>query len=256
MPWIQRDFIKAHHHLPPYWKVGSFPIEIHWTVANPESHIRVDPDVLRQRARAQRIANVPVLVLSAEDLLIHLCIHACYQDRFETGLRAIIDVYETLRIYKADMVWEQVVERALDWKAHKGVYLTLYLTKILLGAPVPESVLTSLYPEGPENEIIAWATEKLFGEGNVSRNYAVIWGKASVLEKARLLWRRVFLPLNALSLKYSIRPDSPYIYFYYLVRFKDLLLRYSGDIWHERWRKGESVSINRDAVLADWLLSD
>jgi hypothetical protein len=93
-----------------------------------------------------------------------------------------------------------------------------------LGAPVPESALR-LEPDGPKDEIVAWATEKLFGEDNVSRNYAMIWGKASEPEKASLLWLRVFLPPNASSIKCSILPDSPRIYSYYLVRFKDLLLR-------------------------------
>ncbi|OAD22803.1 hypothetical protein THIOM_001382, partial [Candidatus Thiomargarita nelsonii] len=129
-----------HHHLPPLVKQGAVPVEIHWTINHPTSPFTIDIEGLWNRARPATIAGVEVLVLSPEDLLLHLCLHTAFQDRFLTGLRPFCDIWETIRHDRDEIEWEQVRLRARQWGATNSVYLTLYLAKAFFGAAVPDEV--------------------------------------------------------------------------------------------------------------------
>ena len=164
LAWIESNDRQTHHHLPPYYKDGVLPIEIHWSIAHPESCFSIDVEGIWQRAKAVKIGGAPGLVLGPEDFLLHLSIHLCHYDRFLKGPRALVDVLETLRCYQAELDWQALIERAGEWQVSKHLYLSLYLTKVLFDAPIPKDALRRLLPgdEPVEGWVIDQALENLF----------------------------------------------------------------------------------------------
>ena len=65
----------------------------------------------------------------------------------------------------------------------------------------------------------------------LSLNFIELWQVEQTGKRSKILLERIFVPPIALASFYSISPRSPKLFFYYLVRLKDLVLRYSGKSW-------------------------
>ncbi len=252
-------------HLPPFVKPGATCIEIHWSIARPTSPFRIDVDGLWSRARPTVIAGVKPLVLSPEDLLLHVSLHASFQHRFALGLVPFCDISATLQYYQAEMDWEEVGLRARHWGAGKCAYLTLHLARQLLAAPVPDDVLKALEPTDLDPRFAAWAKERIFsrpGETvSVHHEVARLWGAGG--PKLATLLKTVFPPREDLAKLYPVSSVSKRIYLYYPLRLKYLLLRYGRAAWQAGWRllrrDKEMIAAaereNRANALVDWLAS-
>jgi hypothetical protein len=246
-----------HHHLPTFTKPGAVPVEIHWTIAHPTAPFNIDVDGLWHRARPATIAGVKTLVLAPEDLLLHLCLHISFHDRFTVGLKPFCDIAETLRYYRGEMDWEQLQLRARQWGAGKCVYLTLHLTRELLAIPVPDEVLSALEPKDLEPKFVTWARERIFTERANSRPVAPdlvrIWEAKRLQDKAATLLKLAFPAPHPAS------PVSKKIYLYYLVRLKDLLQRHGRTAWqllrHDEDMIASAAREDRVNALIDWLVS-
>jgi len=260
--WIEAE-CATHQHLPPFIKPGAAPLEIHWIIVHPTGPFRIDVDGLWKRARPTLIAGVEVLVLSPEDLLLHLCLHTSFQHRFIIGLRALCDISETLWHYRDEMDWEQVRLRARQWGAGKCGYLTLHLARELLGALVPDDVLSALEPSGLHPRFVTWAREQIFTEPDkalpLSANLARIWGADRLQDKAAAFLKTAFPSRESMATMYPAPPSSRRIYLYYPVRLKDLLLQYGRTAWRLLCRDEEALASaereERGNALVDWLTS-
>lgn len=139
-------WVKAHPagcHLPGFLKPPHPRIEVHWRLdlAQPAQA----EEGLCGRAQPAAIAGVDTRVLSPEDLLLHLCLHACHHV-FDFGLGLLCDIAVTVQRHSGEISWEQVCSGAAQWQAERRVYTALRLAKELAKAPVPEAVLNTLDP--------------------------------------------------------------------------------------------------------------
>lgn len=242
-----------HHHLPPFFKEGATPIEVHWHIERFTSFFTIDIEELWKRARATTIAEREVLVLSPEDLLLHLCVHAAFNHLFQMMLRALYDIAEVIHYYQDQIAWEVVCFRTQQWGANNSVYLTLYLAKTLAGAAVPSEVLNTLKPDNCSPQIVTWAKTQLvqkFDEHVLPPAVIKWWKSKQILGKMNIIWKRIFLPREEIARIYSISPDLPRIYFYYLIRLKDLLFWHSRTLWQLSRRNKEIVT---QTELTEWL---
>lgn len=88
---------------------------------------------------------------------------------------------------------------------------------------------------------------------------ARFWGAARLRYRVILFLKGFFLPREAMARLYPPQADSIRIYFYYLVRLRDLLRVYGSDV--VRWLKGdlEMQALAEDGkdltTLKDWLMS-
>jgi len=263
MQWhIDVDYA-THHHLHPLTRAEGVPIEIHWTIERPTNPFTIDIDGLWRRARPARIAGADVLVLCPEDLLLHLCLHTAFDHRFLLGLRACWDIFEIIQHHGPDIDWKQVQDRAREWGIAKYVHLTLQLAKELLGAAVPVQALAALKPNGFQPRLIAWASAEIFAEQTptipVSPRLAEMWGARGIREKALLLMKSAFPSPRAMGRMYPAAGDSKWVYLYYPLRWRDLLLQYRGSGWQLIRRNEEAMSLiereHERAALMDWLKS-
>jgi hypothetical protein len=253
----------GHHHLPPLAKPGGGKIEIHWSIERPDTPFKIDVDGLWKRARPAMIAGVEVLVLSPEDLILHLCLHASFDHEYDFGIRSLWDIAEVLRHYRDEIDWEQVALRAGQWGVGKYVYLTLHLACELVGAAVPDGVMSSLRPDGFDPQVAAWGVAQIFAEEptlSMSPNLAQVWGLKRVREKVALLLRRAFPPLSVMSRAYPAAAGSKWIFLYYPVRWKYLLQQYGRPAWRLA-RRDEAMAVLAErelqrGALRAWLAPD
>jgi hypothetical protein len=265
-PIRNEEECKSFQHLAPYVKQNAFPIEIHWTITRPSRNFTIDAaSDLWERSRSVTIDDVKSLVLSPEDLLLHLCFHTSYHG-FRFGLRSICDISEIIRQYRNEINWEQVQLRASNWKMVKYIYISLYLAKELLEAAVPDEVLEKLMPDDLDLQMVALAQDIIFNHRDAiaaaspfSIILAELLGDKTLKEKISIL-KTGFIPSQEfIAQKHSIPPYSLRIYFYYSMRLKDALLKHSRSAWQLLFRKKELIyltkCVNQQTKIKNWLIS-
>lgn len=241
-------------------------LEIHWSILAPAFPFTIDTAEQWARSRPACIAGVDAAVLCPEDLLVHLCLHAGCTHGYEPGLKLFCDIGEILRHDGGGLDWDLVRRRTLAWGTGKCVYLTLLLTRELLGVAVPEGVMEDLKPADFDERFVALARDQIFSRrprtGSPLSMWPAVarfWGSAGLREKVRLFLKGLFLPREAMARLYPVPAGSPRIYFCYVVRLRDLLRVYGRDLW--RWLRRDATmrafaKEGRDlTALKDWLMS-
>jgi hypothetical protein len=225
-------------HLTPFSKKGVGSLELHWTITDPRKHYCIDEAELWERAVPARLGDTDILSLSPEDLLLHLCLHTSYQHQFAFGLRTICDIGRVIQHYDQSLDWEQVLARARRWNWVRGTYLALRVANETLGAAVPPQTMRALQLDGFPESLVATAIAQLFTDHEewvaLSPRLAHFMGERNLWMKLRELLGRIFVSRVVIAKYYSLAPDSPWLYWYYLVRVKDLLRRHG----HKAWQLG------------------
>lgn len=231
-------------------------MELHWRLAADDLPPRQD---LWQRAVPLRIAGVDTLGLCPEDLLLHLCVHACYAHRFAIGLRPICDIAETVRHFGGALAWADVEARARRHRWHRGVYLMLRLAKEMLGATVPDEVLRAR-PSGDVDQALR-TSRFLILEGNqigrgLPSGVASVTSATTWPARIRVFWRSLFVPAAALARDFHLPPQSSRLLLYSM-RVKDLLKRHGSLVVRLLRRDPTLTPVARDvATIQEWLSDD
>jgi hypothetical protein len=233
---------------------------VHWNIEDDESPFAIDVNGLWQRTRPVQIAGVFALALAPEDQLLHLCLHASYNHgwlQFEAGLRPLIDIGATLRHFAHRIDWDVFAQRAFDWKVQRCAWLTLTLASCLLGADVPERVVTALAPQSGDRAVVDDAVKLALGNyyAEVTQALPVLgrrWltkGRQSFSVPARM--RHMLWPdLDALAAAYpSIHGAPPVSYLFHRIDLTRDTLRASLGREGRRLASCERTRM----ILADWL---
>ena len=232
------EVIKEHHHFCYQHPEHGLLVEVHWDLVDSfaGSAMQVDLDGLWERSDTATLASVPVRALSPEDQVLHLCVHMCTH-AFEMGLRPLCDILETLCCYGEEFDWEVVGQRARQWKAERRLYVSLWLARKLLDAPVPMAYLESAALQEPDQKRLTLAEELLFASVEkpaevlpVGLSSVQLWEEEGTAAKVVRFWRRIFVSRQMLATIYSVSPDSWRVFLYYPVRVRDLLIRHRGVI--------------------------
>ena len=228
-PFIVEQEAAAKHHITRLVRANALGVEIHWNITTPNQSYSIDPTILWQRAVPVRIAGSTMLGLSAEHLLLHLCAHASYQHGFEFGIRPLADIAATIRRLDGELNWRFVEHQCRAWNWQRGVHVSLYLARELLGAAVPNGVLDSLAAD-TGSEVIDAARVQVLGEPRTyaeSHHFAQLRTLPGFRAQARHLWGRIFLPRSEMARLYAQAPDSAGVCVLYLVRVYELARRYT-----------------------------
>jgi hypothetical protein len=242
--------------LPPIG-AGTLVIDIHWGIAPSNGPMRIDAADLWHRARPATIAGVEVLGLSAEDLLLHLCVHVCYQHFLEEGLRSFSDIAETIHRYRDEIDWPQVVARAREWGASRYVGLALHLAESMLRAGVPEAVLEQLVPGGLDQRLLETARRSALAKTGDLRSVSLVdrWAAMSITDKARLSLSRIFLSRDEMTAVYPASSDSKRLGYYYALRLRDVIRTFGTHVLGRGLRAARSRGQASEAELVNWLKS-
>ena len=246
-------------HMPPMFKRGEMPLELHWTIVGPLYALPFDDNDLEQvwgRATPITVAGVPVLTLSPADLLLHLCLHASVQHRFlGIGLRGFVDIDQVVRRYGEEMDWEQFARHANRWGIANGVYLTLLLAQEWTDVVIPPSVIRSLEYAAPDDATLAWVRHKVLNDTPpaVGANVAGM-GKERMVGRLATVYAALFPSRAAMAGMYPAPATSWRILCYYPVRFRDVWRRHAGAMWRLLSRDRElSAAVRHESRLREYL---
>lgn len=250
--------LKTQHHLPGLVKPDHAGFEVHWNLTAPGESYSIDPGGLWERAAPIHIAGCEALVLSPEDLLLHLCLHTSYQHQFAFGLRPFCDIAETIARFGSTLDWQAMTERAIHWGWQRGVYLALRLAGELAGAVVPADIMERLRPADMTDAVLETARAQIFADKypavSISAPLAELLESKRFRDKIRIFWQRVFLPRDTIAALYPVPRDSVRIYFCYPRRVVDVLRRHGHTL--KKYRQNDAplkTLVGRTNHIAGWL---
>jgi hypothetical protein len=125
----------------------SWVVDLHWHWVSTYSFragSRVDMAGIWERAEPVTLVGQPALQMAAGDALLHLCYHLAVHHRL-ADLRAYFDIDRAVQEVNGTLDWTIVASRAREWRLRPVVYWALAYTRELLGTPVPDTVLDSLW---------------------------------------------------------------------------------------------------------------
>lgn len=261
------SLLKAHHHLPPFANTHGVMIELHWDIVPPNSPIRVDVEGLWERSQLIKLEDTEARVLSPEDLLLHLCIHACFHLPTGLDLVPLCDIAGLVRSSEVKIDWQLLVERATRWGGRKCAYLMLLLAQELLGAAPPAGILSAIKPDDYMPVFLDEAMEQIFfDESPVGQLAGLRIGGLSRIAKAKgirakasALFAGAFPPKSVLARTYPVSMSSPKIYLCYLDRLCRLTAWYATVVLQFCRRDQSTVNAlhqaNRGSAVSSWMFS-
>lgn len=251
--WLDRF-----HHLPPMASdSGAFLVELHWRLDYEEEKGRLPAEDLWARAVPWTVRGRPALRLDTVDEALYVCRHAVVQHKVRGAFRALVDLARVVESW-GEEEWEELVQRSLDYRLERSVFLMLALTRELLDLEVPAAVMSALRPSGPvppSEELV----QRLMGAGGVTSTHVSAGAVRAAVEgslgaRLRNLVQQLILPRAGMAMVYGIPADSPRIWLTYLWRPIDLLGRYGRTAWRALRGESEAQSAwQREVWLERWL---
>ncbi len=147
-PAYPMERYKNHHHIPPYKKLHEelnelISIEIHHNIAPEPLMSRIRAEELWEGAQMVNIAGIDALVLSPENLIMHLCIHLSYSC-FRAGMGNLVDISQSIRHHDGNLNWDCIVGRSCRFGVSSFVYYPLCLAGEMMDANIPLYVVDKL----------------------------------------------------------------------------------------------------------------
>lgn len=260
-PFCLDSFIQTGKHLPGFIKKDHVTIEIHWNITSPNTSYSIDPQELWEKAVPVQILDYETLMLSPEDLLLHICLHTSYQHQFDFGLRPFCDTAEVIHHFGATLDWQVVTEKAKQRKWVRGVYLAMVIASEFVGADVAKDVLERIRPADMTDSVLNAVETQILAEktftASVPEHFAKLLANKSRIEQIEIFLKRVFLPRSTIAANYLVPSDSFKVYMYYPRRFLDVLLRHGRTFRYVTKHNDNDpplrTLINRKALISAWL---
>jgi len=124
-------------------------VEIHRGLTNPFI-FNIEETGIWENSRTHPAYNSELVrILSPEDTLLHLAVHA-FRD-LDFCSHNLLDTHEIWCQWNPES--EILLESAKYWGARKVLYYLLFNAKIIMGTPIPQSLLESLRPWSTTNSI-------------------------------------------------------------------------------------------------------
>ena len=133
-----------HHNVPHVSSDHSLILELHHNIVPPGLPVSIPAEDLWQDPRTIEVMNETALALCPEKLILHLCVHLAYENRFYRSLRSLSDIAATVAFYKEIIDWPKFISHVRAYKADRAVYYAFWLAGSLVHAEVPLTVLESL----------------------------------------------------------------------------------------------------------------
>ncbi len=223
----QKDIVLVRPDLP-------ISVELHWRIAS-LFLFPLDSDLLWQRLGTITLGGANVSNLSAEDMLLVLCVHGA-KHSFKR-LQWICDIAELIRA-NPEMDWDQVTGRAAKLGSKRMLSLGLFLATNLLAVAVPQNVARSIDADPKVKSLAARVMTSFFSNTtNVSHAFTDVAFRVNLREdlgdRTRLrlqfyLYKFLLAVTPNVQDKEFLRLPAFIWFFYYLVRPVRLAHVYGG----------------------------
>ena len=216
---VSKNNLMESHHLPGFksHKNGT-KIEIHWTLLKNYHIFNIDIDEIWSRVQKCKICGIDTLILSAEDMILHLCFHLCVGHVSEITIRRLLDIAAIIQHHKDSINWDQIVKCSMQYKIVAPVYCGLCLAHDLFSTNIPSDTLTQLRSKCSTKQLKLLEMMS-YNAVNIKSALAVLlfWSN-SYRGKIKLILSKTFPSVEFLSFKYSLPLNSKLVYFYYIIR--------------------------------------
>jgi Uncharacterised nucleotidyltransferase len=218
---------KKHFHLMPYIQPDkNIVVEIHWHITGDSFHINIDE--WWEMAKVIKIDNCQALILSPEDMLIHLCLHLFNHGYNKITLRGLCDIFGTLTYYRKEINWQRFQDKVDKYKISKPVYTILYF--INKHDMDDDNSLRWVKPSLVNLKLLTLIEKRILGEHGVHSDIPKQLVQSMVLDKpskkAIILLKKIFPTREGMVERYQISSSSKKIYFYYIFRPFYLFFKY------------------------------
>ncbi len=180
-----------------------------------------------------KIASTDVLMLGAEDFLLHLCLHVDHHIR-DSGLAELIrwyDIAEVLKHYEKEFNWDYVIRIAKEKKVEGVIRSILHVINEWFNGNVPVDILDQLRENGTVISIndMPYIVKELTSKKKSHDSRTLLPSLLfipripSIHNKVYHIFRIIFPCREFMMQHYSvIRPKC--VYFYYLIRIGELAI--------------------------------
>jgi hypothetical protein len=198
-------------------KDGLVCIDVHWRMNPQDFAYAPEGDVLWRRSVTVELQGGRVSTLSTSDLLLHLCVHGA-KHGWRT-LEWICDV-AVLACRNPGLEWSNIIAEATSLGGRRLLLLGLYLAYNLLGASIPDELISMARDDGVAVNVAAQVKRRMFD--NIGERASVFqeWMvPARAIESTRARIR--YLAGRALSPTVDdwelVRLPRPFFLLYYLL---------------------------------------
>jgi hypothetical protein len=184
-------------------KKDGIALDIHWHLVNSPYSKYIDIDEFWKNTVTINIEGIDAFVLSPENLLIHLCLHA--SRHYYPQLICLVDISEVIQHYGEILDWELFLEKALHYKICPPMYYSLTHTKELFNTSIPDSVLDSLslYNVSSFDDKIFFALLAIPGDSGANSAIATFLDINGIIPKIRYLFSKLFPGKDFMAKRYS-----------------------------------------------------
>lgn len=254
------------HHFHYSGEKTNILVEVHWRLFSAFYPFRFDDDVIWKSAREASLKGSPAVILSPEDLLLHVSAHSSIH-LFTAGLRDLCDISEIVRSSVDSLDWGRILDQARNWRIVNCVYLTLLLASRLLGAEVPGRILDGLRPAGFDESLYEAGKRAMLSRGRQADeappahpNLVLFFGRKGIRAKAGILIRKFFPSRETIAALYPVSGRSLRLPYFYLKWMATLFRRNADSAWsmfrESGKRRAPAAGSGADlAPLMSWLIS-
>lgn len=245
-------------HLPPLRIPGGATVEVHTRTISPSPMLKTGStqgiyETLAPRQVRRDVAGSSLPFEGTEDLLLHLAVHAAIDHQFNNGPLILSDIGWLLETHTIN--WPRLWQIAHDQGATRGLALVLRLVeREWLNARIEWDAETAsiLAPKDPIITVAAHSLLRSFeARGDVALQ-AELAGPLSTAARLRILLRRAFPRRADLATEVPVSADSPWILFWYPVKWWRLRLRLANFMRSRRDRRARQDAA-RLGALTSWL---
>lgn len=204
-------------HLPPLRGAGGVTVELHHRLTPPDMAANGFEEKLWARSIRKPLGGREVAFPCAEDMLLHLCIHATLDHQLDLGPLALVDVARLVETEQLD--WAGFVQMVRGGEWERVALPLLYLARAHAGANIPQEVMTALGAGKGDPKWLEAAEYLLFSNPAEHRllDYDVqeILYSGKLSERISKLAGAVFPPRSVIARHFPVSADSLMAYLYY-----------------------------------------
>jgi len=157
----KKAYLRSEYYFTVIRDVGRVVVELHWEMAGKNSFSPLYLEGLEDRLEPATLAGREVLHVSAEDLVLYLCLHGskdCWGN-----LEQICSVAELIHS-RLDMDWTLIVHLAGRLRCERRLFLGLFMARDLFGVTLPGQILERIKDDAKVPKLADKVYERLFNE--------------------------------------------------------------------------------------------
>lgn len=148
------------HEIPPLTHIErETEVDIHHTITQPTSGIKVNPDLFFEAAVSVEGTNYKIL--NPIDMVLHCAVNLFQNNELAGDLRDLLDCHDLLVFFSEKEVdfWKQLIERANQLSLGRPLFYALHFSVLMFKTPVPNKITDTL--NNKPSAAVLWMMNKL-----------------------------------------------------------------------------------------------